>query len=311
MGDARFHVIYDGPAMRGSTIDVRDLAPALLALADVIEQANLTLNPGTAKVALRVNASFKSGCFGIDFSVVQGLLDQALGILHGTPVKSAKELLELLGFVVGTVGAPYYGVLKLIKWLRGRQIKEVVLIDDGRVRVVVDGESIETELATIELLRNFRLRQALEKVITEQLEREGFDTVAISESPEGGFIVIEKAERGYFIAPTPSDEQLVDETARANLQVVNVSFKDDNKWRFSDGSNSFHAAITDDAFLNRVARAEESFTAGDILTVQLRRRQWISGEAMKSEYEVVQVLDHRKATAQLRIPFRDDHEQGA
>ena len=83
MSNSSFQVVYDGPALTGSTIDVRDLAPALLAFGDVIEQANFTLNEGRTSVALRVNASFKSGCFGIDFSVVQSLMDQMTSLFKG------------------------------------------------------------------------------------------------------------------------------------------------------------------------------------------------------------------------------------
>lgn len=302
MSDASFQVIYDGPALTGSTIDVRDLAPALIALGDILEQANMTLNSGHAKIALRVNASFKSGCFGIDFSVVQSLLDQALGLFKQTPVVSAKELVELLGFV----GTPGYGVIRLIKWLRNRQIKEVILLDNGRARIIVDGDAIETERATIELLRNFRLRQALQAAIVTPLEQNGYDSVAISTSPKDGFIIIEKSERHYFIAPPAEEEVLLDKVDKANLQIVSVSFRDDNKWRFFDGTNSFYAAIIDDRFINKVRLGEESFTAGDILSVMLRKRQWLSADTMKSEYEVIEVVDHRKAMAQLHIPFRDN-----
>jgi len=305
VSNASFQVIYDGPALVGSTIDVRDLAPALLALGEVIEQANATLNDGQTKVALHVRASFKSGSFGIDFSIVQGLLDQALNLFKHTPVASAQELAGYLGFVGSTGYGIYRGVIGLIRWLRGRQIREVVLLENGRVRVVVDDDALETERAAIELLRNFRLRIALEKAIAEPLEKDGIESVAITDDPTRGFILIEKRERFYFIAPTADVEELDDRVEHANLQIVSVSFRDDNKWRFSDGSSVFYAAILDDAFSNKVATGDELFAAGDILTVRLRRRQWIAGDTMKSEYEVIEVIDHRRAMAQLRIPFRE------
>ncbi len=301
MSQTSFQVVYDGPALAGSTIDVKDLAPALLALGDVIEQANITLNAGHAKISLRVSASFKSGCFGIDFSVVQSLIDQALGLFKQTPAASAKELVELLGFMTGSG----MGVIKVVKWLRNRVIREVVLLDNGKARVVVDGDSLETELATIELLRNYRLRLALQQAIMDPLERDGYDSVALSDQPSKGFVVIEKKDRYYFAAPPAEDEMLSDKEDTVSLQLVSVSFRDDNKWRFSDGTNSFHAAITDDAFLNKVRMAEESFTAGDILTVTLRKRQWLAADTMKSDYEILKVVDHRKAMAQLRMQFRD------
>lgn len=306
MSHASFQVVFDGPALVGSTIDVRDLSPALLALGDVIEQANATLNTGSVSVALKVHASFKSGCFGIDFSVVQSLLDQALGLFRETRIADAKELMELLGFVVVTPVSAVAGLLQFIKWLRGRRISEVVLVDNGRVRVIVEGgDAIETERATIELFRNYRLRLALQKAIAEPLERDGFETVAIGADPAAGFVVVEKHERAWFVAPAPDEETLDESIERVTLQIVSVTFRDDNKWRFSDGTNNFYATVSDNDFLNRVRLAEESFTSGDILSVNLRRRQWLSGDVMKSEYEVVEVLEHRKAMAQLRIPFRE------
>lgn len=310
MSHSRFQVVYDGPALAGSLIDVRDLAPALLAFGDVIEQANATINDGQAQVTLKVSASFKSGCFGIDFAVVQGLLDQALDFFKGTPIASAKELMDYLGFFkeVGSdvVGAGI-GLIAVVRWLRNRKIKEVVLLDNGNVKIVVaDGDYIETERRTLDLLRNFKLRQALEKAITEPLDREGYETVALTTDPEKGFVVIHKAERSYFTAPAEESEDLLDQIDSANLQVTSVSFKEDNKWRFSDGTSTFAAAITDADFLNRVSLGAESFTAGDILNVNLRRRQWLSGSSIKSEYEVVKVVSHRKAMVQLSMTLRPE-----
>lgn len=300
MSHASFQIVYDGPALEGSTIDVRDLAPALLALGQVLEEANSTFNAGHAKVSLRVQASFRSGCFGIDFSVVQGLLDQALGLFKQTPVASAKELIELLGFVSG--GG--VGVVKVLKWLRGRVIREVIDLDNGWVRIVADGECLEAERQIIALLRNYRLRVALEKAIFEPLEREGFESVAITDNPKSGFVIIEKPEGVFFKAPQQENELLDDRTDNVNLQLISVSFRDENKWRFSDGGQPFFAAILDDDFLNRVKLSEASFAAGDILKVKLRKKQWLAGDTMKSEYEVLEVVEHRKGMAQLRIPFK-------
>jgi hypothetical protein len=297
---ARFQIVYDGPALEGSTIDVRELAPALLALGQVLEEANATFNAGHAKVALRVSASFRSGCFGIDFSVVQGLLDQALALFQRTPIAGAKELVELLGFVYG--GAA--GLVSAIKWLRGRAIREVIELENGKVRIVADEDFLETERKTIDLLRNYRLRAALEKAIYDPLERDGFNSVSLTDDPKKGFVLIDKSERGYFKAPPQEEEMIDDRVDTVSLQLVSVSFRDENKWRFSDGGAPFYAAVLDDDFLNRVKLSEESFTAGDILKVKLRKKQWLVGDAMKSEHEVMEVMEHRKGMAQLRIPFK-------
>lgn len=310
MSNSSFQVVFDGPALAGSTIDVRELAPALLAFGDVIEQANMTLNDGRASVALRVNASFKSGCFGIEFSVVQSLVAQLTELFKEPAVVSAKELAEQVGFVYEKGAAVALGVIGVIKWLRNRKINKVVLLDNGRARIEVDGDHLETEARTIALLRNFRLRQALEAAIAKPLERDGYESVAVSQKPEDGFQVITRAERGYFIAPPPDTEELADQTGPANLQLVNVAFKDDNKWRFYDGTTQFHAAILDERFVHRVQTGEENFAAGDILAVTLRKRQWLEADVMKAEYEVLEVLKHRRGMAQIPLVFGADDSQG-
>ena len=303
MSSTSFQVVYDGPALAGSSIDVRELAPALLAFGDVIEQANLTLNEGRTTVALRVNASFKSGCFGIDFSVVQGLLSQMAQLFREPSVVDAKELTEHIGFVYAKGIAIGAGVIHVIRWLRNRKIRRVVLLDDGKARIELDDDHLETEQRTIALLRNFRLRQALEAAIAKPLEREGYESVAITTRPDQGFITITRAERSYFIAPPADTEELADQTTQANLQLVNVAFKDDNKWRFFDGTTQFHAAILDERFVHRVQVGEENFAAGDILTVTLRKRQWLEGDVMKAEHEVLEVLAHRRGMAQIPLVF--------
>ena len=310
MSSTSFQVVYDGPALAGSTIDVRDLAPALLAFGDVIEQANMTLNNGQTSISLRVNASFKSGCFGIDFAVVQSLIDQVAGLFKEPVVVAAKELAEQIGFAYGKGAGLTLGVIGVLKWLRNRKITKVVLLDNGKARIEVNGDKLETEQRTIALLRNFKLRQALEAAIAKPLEKDGFESVAISDRPEKGFVTITRAERAYFIAPPPDTEELADTTTMANLQLVNVSFKDDNKWRFYDGTTQFHAALMDERFVHRVQVGEENFAAGDILTVNLRKRQWLEGDVMKADYEVMEVLNHRRGMAQIPLVFSPEEPSG-
>jgi hypothetical protein len=52
MSAARFQLSYDGPALRSGAMDVNELAPALLATADLFREANKQLNGDRAEVAL-------------------------------------------------------------------------------------------------------------------------------------------------------------------------------------------------------------------------------------------------------------------
>lgn len=41
----------------------------------------------------------------------------------------------------------------------------------------------------------------------------------------------------------------------------------------------------------------------DIYKVKLREKQWISDTGIKSEYEIVEVINHRSAAKQIKLPF--------
>ena len=55
--------------------------------------------------------------------------------------------------------------------------------------------------------------------------------------------------------------------------------------------------------MNTVQDSSISFSSGDILIVKLRKRQYLEKGKIKSEYEVIKVLDHRSTAKQIKLPF--------
>ena len=95
MSDATIQLAYDGDALRNGSMDVRDLAPALLAAGELCEKANDVLNDGRAKVSVRVRSDFKTGSFELSLDVVQTLIEATKTIFtHKDQVTTAKELLD-------------------------------------------------------------------------------------------------------------------------------------------------------------------------------------------------------------------------
>ena len=158
----QLHILYDGPALREHRMEVRDLAPALLAIGELLEAANEALNGPKTRLHVQVAASFKAGSFGIQFEV-GNLVQQALQLV-GMDGVSATQILEWLG-LTGKAASGVVGVVGLIKWVRGRAVKKVELLNNGKVRILVDGDAIETESKVLELYRNFRIRKALEDAV--------------------------------------------------------------------------------------------------------------------------------------------------
>jgi hypothetical protein len=298
MSKASLQVVYDGPALQTHEMEVRDLAPALLALGELFEEANATLNDGRTKVSVNVKGSFKTGCFAIDLGVTQSLIQQAQDLFAGNPVTAALNLVTVLGLT----GTGAKGLFHLIKWVRNRDITNVEIMSDGVVRIFCDQDHFETEEKVLALFRNWKLRKAFEDVVHKPLQRPGIEYFAIRE-PEGDFATASEAEAENFVAPEQEEEQL-DQTDRvASVQLVNIAFRDENKWRFYDGASTFYATITDEAFLNGVEAGDIRFGKGDLLKVMLREKKKLVGEQLKAEHEVIEVLDHRRAGVQLKLPI--------
>lgn len=109
---------YDGPALAEHDMDVQDLAPALLALAEIAQIANRKFNGDRASLKVLVDADVEQQCFMLDLSMIQSLIDQAHTFLGKDNVTTARQIAEIIG-LVGTPAATLFG---LYKWLFGREI---------------------------------------------------------------------------------------------------------------------------------------------------------------------------------------------
>jgi hypothetical protein len=296
-----FSIKYDGPALASHQMDVRELAPALIALSTLLEEANRTLYPDSAEVRVNVNGSFKGGSFGVDFVALQSIKDQIVSIFAGPGATAAANLFAILGGV-GLLGTG--GLIGVIKWLRGRKPSSIRIKDDKTIFELSFEETVETfevDLATGKLYQSRIVRQSLACVI-KPLETEGIDVFACGQEGDTQSVVT-KDEAEFFAVAASGADVVSDVTSEGVLlQIESAVFKDGNKWRFSDGSNSFFAEIGDEAFRARIESGDERFGKGDVLVVDLRRIQSITDTGLKSEYIIDRVREH-KAPLQMGLPL--------
>lgn len=87
---AEFELTYDGPAVEDGSMDVRDLAPALLAVGQFIEAANRVVHGdnATAKVQVR---TVSPGSFHIGFDIGVSFLQSMRDMLAGPEATAAAK----------------------------------------------------------------------------------------------------------------------------------------------------------------------------------------------------------------------------
>lgn len=305
----RFHLVYDGPALQGHQMDVRALAPALLSVGNLVEQANEVLNGDRAQVSVNVNASFKTGCFGIDLDTAQSLMQRAMDLVSSKPVVSISVICTLLGL---SARDGIKGVIAVVRWIRGRKITRIEPMGDGIVTLYINDEQLKVEERVLALIQDYKIRKALEGMIEEPLSNEGIESVSVMPRKGAEPVVhVEAYEAAYFHAPAPEDEILDSMEYETNLQVANVPFNDGHKWRFTEGGggNSFYADIMDFKFLERVQLNQERFAKDDIIKAKVRREQKMTVQGLKAEYSILEVLEHRNAAPKVQLGIDFDNQQ--
>ncbi len=305
-------VTYDGPALDGGIMDVRDLAPALMSLGKLFENANRVLYGDRSRIAVRVKAGFRTGSFEIDLSLAQTYISQMRDLLAGQSGTALANLLTILGFSGLTastlVGVPV-GLFALLKRLRGRKPSRAFVLEDGNVRLELSiDEWVVVPRETLELYRDLNVRADAYGALR-PLEKTGIDKFSVrpTETPKDRPVeVVTKDDLPSFEPPEQKDETIVSQQHRAAFSIVNLSFSEDNKWRLFDGQNTVWAHIADQTFIDQVNRNEISFSKGDILICQVVSEQWQTSSGLRTETRIVRVEEHRSAAKQMGLPLEDE-----
>ena len=292
MPDAVLTLQYEGQAVDAGRMDVRQLAPALIAAADAVRQAHLLLQvPGpTPQVEVRAT---RPGSFIVDLLVADpNIARQVMDLLISKQATAVVDLGSLVGYLVGSVG--------LVRRLRNRKIARAERIEPGRIVLhLEDGITIETEPESFQLVLDATYRRSLHDLVQPIGTEQGI--AQLTASADDAAEVVSEADLPAFEVPPTVEEELADSTAVVVLRPINVAFAEGNKWRFSDGENTFWASIEDRKFLDAVEIGTERFAKNDMLRVRLRTHQTRVEGGLRAERTVTEVLDHLPGAVQLDL----------
>ncbi|MPZ49331.1 MAG: hypothetical protein GEU75_08545 [Dehalococcoidia bacterium] len=282
---SEFSEVYDGPAIADHTMEVRDLAPALLALAQTFERANSLLNDERVHLSLEIKASPRQGSLDIMF-VIKQTIEAAQGVLSSDFVTSALTLQTLL-IGGGAGGLSLIGLLKLLKG------KKPEVIETGAEAVTLETESgrLVVPIKLFQISNDGLIRHFLEAAL-KPLARPGIDKVEFR-SDNQTISQIEKGEIDSF--RTEDTSPSVTKTLLHTFLKVRLPKLDGaGKWQFHDGAKANWYEIQDAAFQNEVTNRTRAFRAGDILECDVEVTQTRSETGgLTSEYAITQVYDQR------------------
>jgi hypothetical protein len=218
--------------------------------------------------------------------------------LTSNPVTAAANLSEMIGFSGHVSGS----VIWLIKRLKGQKAKKID-IGGGKVRLEFQGQTAVEVLSQVaDLYENVGVRSGLVRAL-EPLNRPGIDKLQVKENGAVPVLEILKDEMSYFQTPGQETvaEVLPDRTWTAAYNIVSVTFKDENKWRLSDGQATISASILDDEFLRKVDERTITFAKGDGMVCEILQKQVHTPDGIRSEYYVLKVIEFKRAPRQMKM----------
>lgn len=270
---------YSGPSVDAGLMDVYQASANMIAFSEFMVVAAKSAF-GEQIVAKAEVAGFGRGSF------LTNLVFNFVG--YAAPIFTAftpEELLKITN-----------EAFELWKHLKGSPPKGMASMENNTIAVTNNnGQIIQVQNQTINLVFNEKAAEAVKQFVQDPLSRGGIDSLEIGS--DNGFVAQVRQDEAYCFGAVSPSESITDATIPMTLIIEAPVFKDGNKWRFSDGQNSFYANILDLEFLSSVDKGEQ-FGKGDFLRVDLRITQDRSGIKINTERAVIKVHEHKRAHQQ-------------
>ncbi len=303
---------YDGPALSGHEMDVQDLAPALLALADMIQIANKRFNGDHASIKVLVNADVEQKCFMIDISLVQSFLEQAKGFLGDDSVKTAKEIAEWIGILSG--GG--LGLFKLLKFIReAKQAQTPFQIEnssDGNITIIGNGKQITIPREVYNLALEPKMIEKA-KAVMRPLEKEGYETLSFLENEREIFEVTKDEAKDISGFPDRPLSDIPTESVshiRGQVRIKSAQYEGNAQWSFLWNGRAINAEMIDNAaeWVKHFQKNKVNAPPNSILDVTMTEKVQLdpSGAVVgKAWYAICEI--HNVAPPPRQIGLFDDN----
>lgn len=239
-----FQVEYHGDSLDDHSLDVEALAPALLGFGRLVRETNALLNGDTARVKILVTSDFEHKCFHINFEVVQTAIEKIKTLLADDRLKTAKEVLQIVG-VIRSAGVG--SLLDYLKWKRNKPADKIEVLPTPTptspslitIHVTGDSNTITITPEVLKLAENPRVLEAVKETLApvemkeaSRIEFKDEDHTVTSIGVDEARDIVREID---FVPQVPEepDFDATPDTVVATLYVYSPVFDEKAKrWRF-------------------------------------------------------------------------------
>lgn len=292
-------VAYTGEAVNDGTMDINELAPALLALSNLISEANQTLNNDGSKIEVRISSHFERGSFEMILNLIRSL-PQQMKLWFSDSGYTLGQVLNNLGLASTLSGV---NLLELIRQLKGKQPQKIERVDENTARVIFEERELKVSLGVLKLFKSEKIRRQVEGAV-HPLKREGVEGLEFRDANNKEVVAKITTDETEYFSDFSQGEGLeeISSSQRLTLRILNVNFERGLKWRFDDGEDKFYALVKDEKFLEAVETGRISFGYGDTIFAEIETtQQFTGGDLKKTIKSVTKVLRISKQAEQFQF----------
>jgi hypothetical protein len=289
-------------------LNLNELLQILTSLGELIQESNRVVHPQEPDVSISVKP-FEEGSFDIELILSSVALGPLMVAWQTGAIHKVIDVLSNVGVIASKAAKGYTSLLELIKKLKGDPPKEVKELEKGaRYEVTTeDGEVMQINAPVQNLYQNSTIIHNLNVVYGDPLkkpkrkkvqsylknDKETLVEVAPTDQPA-------LREAKPLTAPNAEPEQETENTSVVFLRPKRGSFEGEaSKWSFRMGQGEvLQANIKDTDFLNKLERGEYRLSGSDVLKVELKQRQKVVGNDIKTTNEIIKVLEYKSAPNQ-------------
>lgn len=277
-----FYVRYDGPSVENGRMEVRHLAPALIGIAEAIQEAARLVDPTGPDVRVDITAT-ERGSFHVGLELLD-LLKDGGDLLSGRPGTTLANFRALL----------LDPVLGLFAYWRLKKSNKVVEPEpDGSVVFRQGDISLTFPAEVVTAGNSVSVRTSMSAALDPLADDPGITTCEIGFSSRTTAPNVLTRNDAYIFEVEPEpDQPIADDTFTAQLRIVKMAMEQGLAWQFDEGGRRMTARVSDDAFRSL---ASDPFHIGDSLRAKVRRQQWDRAGRSTTQYEIIEVIKHEKA----------------
>ena len=280
---------YEGEILKDGSMDIQDLAPALLAYSKLVKRANEIIRGEDNSVEVKIDAnSLHKG--SVDITLV---LICAANIFTYVQDSGIMQLIEVLGWAKNG-GKVIKNIFSFISKFHNEKIDKVKDMGNGNVIINGDNNVIITSAIIPKLFSDSICREQIKDVVA-PVNKDGIDSFQVRDqddlSNKAALVTVDKSNISCFDAIPAETVTTKSEEIELEVKIVSPQFNS-NRWKFSSDGKDFNAIIEDNEFLKKVHQGQISFSCGDKMKIQFYKEttKHTSGNE-QSKFVITKVWD--------------------